>query len=187
MTQAIANVQLEFKLKRANKIDRSVITSSGSGESLSLLSQDASKACSSLTDELPIDFQFRWKFRRRFQFSHERGVNAMWESHAVTVASSQIDVIVISLSIRGPDCFLFALCILHVLKSDLCFWVLNNATLAANDINIEVVAMLNLHYLCEVVLNELVQSAPPCSFADNANYVTRWIPISCQLWWWWCS
>ena len=34
-----------------------------------------------------------------------------------------------------------------------------------------VAAMLNRHYLC-VVLNELVQSAPPCSFADNANQIT---------------
>ena len=122
-TQANANVQLEFKLKRANKIDRSVITSSGSGESLSLLSQDASKACSSLTDELPIDFQFRWKFRRRFQFSHERSQCYVRISRChgrIIISDFEIDVIVFSLCIRGPDRFLLAMCIVHVLKSDLC-------------------------------------------------------------------
>ena len=185
-SQSNANAQLEFKLKRANKIDRSVITSSGSGESLSLLSQDASKACSSLTDELPIDFQFRWKFRRRFQFSHERSQCYVRISRChgrIIISDFEIDVIVFSLCIRGPDHILLAMCIVHVLQSDWCRWVLNDATLAAKDINTEVVAMLSLHYLC-VVLDELVQSALTCSFADNANYVTRWFYISCQLWCW---
>ena len=44
------------------------------------------------------------------------------------------------------------MCILHVLKSDLCCRVLNDATLSAKDINIKVVAMLNSHYLCVVNL-----------------------------------